>query len=184
MRGFYFIVLSLVILSGQTISTYSTPIVKLYSDPALNETTAYDTVPGTLMVHVVLENLPTKVSGIEFKIISDGGFTGVWIGETIHLGLWRGTSPNGIGIVVTPCETPPIYLLTSKYVMFGTSSTCSYLEVVPDSLAQIIVICDCGPDGCLYPHEGEGGKLIINPDNNCIIPVERTSWGRIKAIYK
>ena len=155
------------------------PVVKLYSDSLFSDTTIVDTSSCILKVYVVIENYP-GVTATQFKIEGSTGFTGSWLGETVQVGLCRGTSVSGIEIGFYTCLHPPLHILTITYSMVGTSESGSYLQVVPGPSIPIIMVCDCSQTTCLIPIEAEGGRLYTNVG---IVPIQHTTWGRVKHLF-
>lgn len=162
--------------------------VNLYSDPAHTTKYAQDNAPGVLIVYVVHEAQPivpnvTVATSLDFKIVQSSGFTGVWASEsTTHLFL--GSSPAGIRFAYGGCLELPTRVLEVQYATFGTSEECSYLEVVghPDQICGSNAICafDCD----FEYHVPIGGRLYINPNAQCSVPIAPTTWGKIKSLYR
>ncbi len=113
--------------------------------------------------------------------MSSPGFAGTWVGDNSPF-LTFGTSAAGIVIGFENCEVPPFEVLQTTYTLYGTSSPCAFLEVAahPDY-----------PQGLAFPNcyadftPAIGGRLTINPDGTCPpLPVETSTWGRVKALYR
>jgi len=111
-----------------------------------------------------------------------------------HLGdLWNtatsiGTSIGGVSLGYGACYAAPFVMGSANF--FGTvAPACSRITIVADPLAPT-----GGIEGvdCLLPPDGPnknvptGGTGIVNGDEtcNCNVPVEDTTWGGIKALYK
>ncbi|MCK4776515.1 MAG: hypothetical protein KAT30_17080, partial [Candidatus Krumholzibacteria bacterium] len=73
------------------------------------------------------------------------------------------------------------------YFAQGLSPPCSYIQVVADPLAYDppgIQVADCAfPPNVV---NATGGDVVVNPDASCMcnIPVEETTWGKVKALYR
>jgi hypothetical protein len=157
--------------------------INIYSDAAFRSKDALDVAPGTLTFFVVHER-PLPLDGISaaFKIAPSVGFTGVWLSETSPF-LVMGTSPNGIRIAYGGCEDLPVLILEVSYTVFGTSEDCSNLTVIahPEEDQRGPLIVDCNFDFII----ASGGRLIINPTPQCPpVPVESSTWGKLKALYR
>ena len=107
------------------------------------------------------------------------------LGEDEYRGhiVWAGPAWTDTDLLID------VYVLTD-YCLYNywvksdetTQATCSFLDVVRHPDEDFIVINDCIG---LFPTEGQGGKLIVNPDGNgCAVRVEQNTWGRIKALYQ
>jgi hypothetical protein len=153
--------------------------VRLYCDSLYTCTEAYDTTSGVLKVYVVLEDASFGVTGGTFMLGASTGFTGFWIGDTTPH-VFVGSSPTGIAMGFESCRVtpPPIYLLTATYVLSGTSTSDSYIEVLPHpQYWWCVEWVDCLFDF----YCAEAGRLTINPSG---VPAESTTWGRIKGMYE
>jgi hypothetical protein len=161
--------------------------VNIYSDPAFTSKEAFDTAPGTLTLFVVHENPVLPDQGrtySEFRITPSVGFTGVWLSETSPFPV-IGTSPTGIQIGYGYCVTLPALVLQVTYTVFGTSEDCSRLDVAehPQNIfaEDAPVTVDCNFEFLI----GTGGRLTVNPTANCPpVPVESSTWGKVKALYR
>jgi hypothetical protein len=159
----------------------------IYSDPAFTSKEAFDTAPATLTLFVVHENPVLADQGrtySEFRIVPSVGFTGVWLSETSPFPV-IGASPTGIQIGYSYCVSLPALVLEVTYAVFGTSEDCSYLDVVehPQNMfgEDVPVTVDCN----FVYFSGTGGRLTVNPTANCPpVPVEPSTWGKVKALYR
>jgi hypothetical protein len=155
--------------------------INIYSDPAHTSKEAFDLAPGTLTVFVVHEQA-TGANAVAFRIAASDGFTGVWLSDTSDFFV-AGTSPTGVQVGYQSCVGPTVLALEVTYTVFGTSDDCSYLEVAAhpdfDYGGPYIAVC------VGYPEVGHGGRLTINPNPSCSpVPVEPSTWGRVKALYR
>jgi len=71
-----------------------------------------------------------------------------------------------------------VIVLSVTYLLPGTSSACSCLRIVPYPGDEPYIVCN-GCDFMELPCSG-GGSLHVN----CTVPVESTTWGRVKALYR
>jgi len=170
-------------------------IIALYSDSEFTSTKAIDTTPGRILtVYVVHQSDRQDVKqhyAADFRIVRGGGFTGTWLSDTPRPG-WSvgGNSQDGIWMYyleegLRSCLRPPTHLLTVQYALLGTSPANSFLEVTgappPDPLWGLCVrLYWCGMRSGDYPDIALGGRLTINST----VPVEATTWGRIKNLYR
>ena len=113
-----------------------------------------------------------------FKLSESPGFTGVWTGDTPHTGGVFGDTRTGIHLVEVSCLASPAHILTVTYQLAGTSSPCATIAVVEaDGAGVRMNSCDSG--GML----AAGSTLTVNPAG-CPVPVESTTWGKLKAFYR
>ena len=86
------------------------------------------------------------------------------------------------------CVSTDFNFVNVLYRSFGSADLCSSLEVVPNpaALSGTIEATDC-TDPAPLTSTADGSDLTVNcsdPDRcGRIVPVENTSWGRIKALY-
>jgi len=157
--------------------------LNLYSDQLHTSTQVYDQVPGLITVYVFQEDQQSDgySTAASFTVVSSEEFTGVWLSDTSPF-LTLGTSPTGISLSYGGCRPLPIQALEIRYITFGTSSDCSYLEVVKPSDWDFPVTLPCEGFGW---NVATGGRLTVNPAPNCTpLPIAPTTWGRIKAMYQ
>jgi hypothetical protein len=156
--------------------------INIYSDPAFTSKEAFDLAPGMLTLYAVHEHASDRLTAA-FMIAPSVGFTGVWLGETSPFST-IGMSPTGIRIAYGQCLDTPALILEVTYTVFGTSDDCSYLEVVehPEEVCGGPVFLDCPNFDTWF---GTGGRLTVNPNETCTpIPIEPSTWGKVKALYR
>lgn len=115
-----------------------------------------------------------------------GGLPWTHLGDQISFPTVIGTTISGISIGYGACLAAPIYLGLSNF--FGSAApACSWLAIVPDpaSLSGQIEGVDCAtPANKTFPG---GGYATVNPDATCSCPgspVESSTWGSVKALYR
>lgn len=164
----------LAMLSPARASEWGT--IAIFSDATLTDPTLVDDVPR--MVDIYIAHLDFGgVTGSEFRTEADAGFTGVWLSETSPWSPYViGTSPTGVAIAYAQCVMSDIIVIKATYLLTGTSAPCSRLRVVPSPGHDLVVCSGChfvdGPCGA--------GSLAVS----CPVPVEETTWGRVKALYR
>ncbi len=157
-------------------------MIGLFADTGGNDCNLVDNAPGPFSVHVVLIN-HGGAAVCEFQVLGSRGFAGTHLSDTPVLGNPVGDSQNGIFINLMGCRTAPTHVLTINYNGFGLSSLCSTLEVIENgnALPPTPSITDCvGTRSLAFVK-----AMIVNPTASCTcaVPVEETTWGRIKSIY-
>ncbi|NIO00803.1 MAG: hypothetical protein GTO42_01475 [Candidatus Latescibacteria bacterium] len=182
------LLLGVVVLFISTVSFAQGGLIGLYIDPWGDDCDIEDCKVEIINVYVVHKFAPSP-SACQFMIVSSDGFTGAYLGEETPLmnGCMFGNSQRGISIAYGECASTPVHILTLRYYLYGTSKPNSYLQVVgdPTNVTPGIYIVDCTTPPTLIP--AIGGRAYINGDGtvSCsTTPVEPTSWGRIKSLYK
>jgi hypothetical protein len=166
-----------ILLWSASRSTAAIDRIDLYVDPAYSVHEVFDSAPGLLKVYVVHEHT-SGATGSAFRIVSSPGFTGTWVSETSPFTNIGGTTPTGVEMSCSGCIAPSALLFEVTYAVFGTSSTCSFLEVVKHPNYPFIYIPDCFAD---EPSPATGGTLVVNPDATCsTVSIRPTTWGRSK----
>lgn len=152
--------------------------IHLYTDPAFTDTTATDDSAGTLSIYVVWRGGPPDAVAWWLKITESPGFTGAWTGDTPHTGGFFGDTRTGIHLVEVSCLPDPAHVVTVVYQTFGTSAPCQTISVTAAGAAGIR-INSCDAQGL----PANGSTLVVNP-LGCPVPIEKTTWGAVKALYE
>jgi hypothetical protein len=158
----------------------------LYGNEAGTVCGIYDNVPGQIYNIYVFHMYATEVADAEFRVEQQAGANLAWLGDTGTLYPTMGTAPEGIMVLYWPfCLSSPLHILTITYQGTVSSADCSYLHVLGIMEGVPPLAAGCDP---YYPmtYEAGGGSLVINPTDDCPcdVPVEETTWGRIKSLYK
>ena len=106
----------------------------------------------------------------------------VHLGDTWAFLLVFGTSVDGASIAYQLCLSDAIYLGSASF-MGSSAPPCTEISIVPDPpIHETIRAIDCS-GAFMIP---TGGLLYVNPDLTCqcSVPVEETTWGGIKALYR
>jgi hypothetical protein len=144
---------------------------------------------GVMTVYVVCWALGTDcVLAVAFRVISGGGFTGTYLGETILHGLGFGNTQDGIAVIGIT-QSLPVAVAAINYMTDGSSPPCSWLDTTADpGFGYEWDSCD----GELLAWTGRG-PLVVNAwqaENQCenvwCLPVatEEHTWGKVKSLYQ
>lgn len=154
--------------------------LRLYADPAFTQCTLSDAAPGVVSVYVAMT--VSDADWVRFRVAASSGFTGVWLSDASPFFL-LGSSQTDLGVAFNNCLGGTFLVLTMAYQLFGTS-TCSELAIAPPVGFPVPFF-----DSCFfaeYPlwhnsplHVNCDGSLDCNP-----VPVESSTWGRVKALYR
>lgn len=134
--------------------------------------------------------------GVRFRVVAGPGVTMTYLSET-HYYPTLGDTQNGITVCYQQCLTAPL-IATIQYMAYGTSSINTRINVVPHPETNAVEVMNCegtisgvpvqplsvNPEGgaCLPPvWYGQPAK----PQDFCqALPVKKTTWGSIKALYE
>jgi hypothetical protein len=166
--------------------------IEIFADPFGAICDFVDAVPGLVFAYAVHVYTPGATSA-RFAVVWETGMRMAYLGETVtppYYGV--GNSRTGILISYGSCVTSPNMILTYSFFAHGTSDPCSYIFIVPIPDIGIVQVEDCAsPPNLLSTH---GGCAPINDDGSCPcvfrycppppVPVEQSSWGQIKSLYR
>jgi hypothetical protein len=141
-------------------------------------------------IFIVLKHNTGGVKVAKFRVENTSAMT--YIGETAAPGtLTIGSAQAGIEVAFTACQAFDAYVMKVTYFGSGTSTPCSYFNVIPHPGSQVpgqTMIVDCAlPFGSV--HAIPSGQAIINPGPppvqcDCNVAAGETTWGSIKALYR
>lgn len=152
-----------------------------------------DNTDGYMVVHVFHEGTP-GATACQFKVEIFGAPL-TWVGDQYSFPTVIGSSQNGVAMLYDACLASPIHLMKITYL--GISNACDRISIVddPNATPPGIYVTDCAtPDPNLLV--AGGTQTYINVDGNCWncspyydppwcdVPVEETTWGRVKEMYK
>jgi hypothetical protein len=176
------IALILLLVAGSVPVADAWPVgrIAIFSDEALTNTTLDDDSMRAVDIYIAHVD-HYGVTGSRFKIEAEPGFTGIWLGETSP---WApniiGTSTTGVSIYYAQCAADDIVLIKSTYWLLGTSQFCTGLTVVPDPGANGYTLCT----GCNFVELPCGPPGALRVGCPAPVPVQESTWGRVKALYR
>ena len=170
--------------SAPTARAQNDGAILLFSDPDYTSCSVIDVADQEYTVYIVHVD-DSGVIASQFRVRNEAGLT--YVREQI---LWTvlGNTQSGMTVLYdNECVSGEILVGTVGYAGTGTSSSCSYLSIAPFGFGVNEVeatTCEPEPEKIIpFP-----GRLFVNPDPSCpcelVVPVEETSWGRIKALYE
>jgi hypothetical protein len=153
--------------------------IALYTDTQYSNCKLVDSSPGVVSVYVV-HHVSSAATASQFMVEANSGVTLSYVGETSPYSTVIGSSQSGASIAYGACFYSDVLVLTLSYFATGTSTACSYLQVVPDpqSLYGYIEGVDCSSNRL----EASGARLVVNSDGTCECgpTTSYTNWGVIK----
>jgi hypothetical protein len=173
--------------------------IVISSDPGLTDCTIVDA--GSLIIVYIGHLYSQDVTGARFKF-DIGGLP--WVHLQTNSPYWTMGDPlNGITVCYGSCLSSPDVIL--EMLFFGSfAPTCSYVGIAGHPVDGDIWALDC-ESNMVY---ASGGQAIVNPDGSCFchadpgkakvkhetkrsaanfcsaVPVEQSTWGMIKALYR
>ena len=188
MKKILLLVMGVVMLMSVNAVAQNVGAIMLYTDPA-GTTCNLTTDPAVPVTVYVFHSFHTGVSASRF-MIENKGTNWLYLFESPQGGAQPiGDTNAGASFAYPSCQASDYNFVNVTYQAVGAAGVCSSLEVVPDpaSLSGTIEATDCS-----FPFPlkftADGSNLTVNcPDLplQCgrIVPVESTSWGRVKALY-
>lgn len=139
----------------------------LYGDAAGTVRDIHAGEYGDVTIYVVLYNhFSDAVADIQFSAPPPACFNAVYVGDSSDF-TWAGDSRSLVW-VWGPFDHGSHHILTTTYSGQGITPECCWFEPQSDRL-------ELGLNG-----------VWINPNeaHNCVAPVEQSTWGAIKAMYR
>ena len=135
---------------------------------------------GGLIQIFVWHAFTTGATASEWMLdVSDTDWT--HLGDTKDFDLVIGTSITGVSIAYELCLAGDFKLMTVNFFSNTPAPTCTWIQIVAAPGKAGVRAVDCAENSFLIP----GGRGIVNPDQTCLVdPVEKSTWGQIKALYR
>lgn len=182
------LLLSVCLLVVASMAFAQTGSIGLFADPGATSCDVYDAAAGLVLVYVVHVFTPGATAS-QFMVTGSGTMTYLSEAVTapfIKIGTCAGPGATGCAIAYGACVGSPNMILTLQYFASGTTPACDLIQVVADPSATPpgIYVTDCADPPLLLT--ATGGTAIVNPVEGCFcnVPVEETSWGQIKSLYR
>ncbi len=155
--------------------------VGVFADPGATNCNMVD-AGGLVQVYISHVNT-TGATASQFMLVPGPGWT--HLGDTWNFTTIIGVSIAGVSVAYGGCFSGAIALGVVNF--FGSvAPTCTLISIVPDPSAPSGEIegVDCEePANKMFP---TGGSATVNSDGSCdcSIPVQDTTWGGVKALYR
>ena len=179
------IVLVSIALLALTSAFAQAEVILVWADAGFT-TCNYDNPVALATVYVTHENV-VGTTASQYSLTENSG-TLTWIADVNQFTLSLGTSQTGYAVSYGGCLSGPIHVQNVLYSVAGTPAPCTGITVEPDpnALTGEIEGVDCGtPRVKTFPN---ASFMSFNTDGSCvcgeIVPVEETSWGKLKALYE
>ena len=174
-------IIFLLLSSSSGLSLAQAGSIGVFADPQ-GTSCDLDNTSGSMDVYCVHVDTP-GATACRFRVEVEGAPL-TYFGESSPFVNTYGNSQGGFGVSYGTCLKSPIHVLTISYS--GVSAACDMIRVVDDPTAIppgiYVTSCQMWPN----PFIASGGAAYINNDGSCPcnIPVEQTTWGKVKALYQ
>jgi hypothetical protein len=170
-----------VVLCANVAFAQNAGVIGIYADPDPGPPAdrAITDAGGLVQLHIWHAGAD-QVTASRFKV-DIGGLGWTLIGESWDFTLVVGTGLDGVAISYEYCLSGDIYLGSLNF--FGnTAPDCSLVAIVPDPISTTgrVEAIDCA-ENKIYPI---GYAATVNPDGVCPVPVQETTWGKVKSLYQ
>lgn len=186
MKRLLLVALFLAIVAGTAFAQPRPGMIGISADPDGTSCNIYDAVPGLVSMYVV-HLYGEEVTSSTWVARTPLCNAMTYLQDTAVFPGTSGNSQTGVTIQYGACWSSPIHILTVNWIGQGTTPDCCPFVIVPHPLAASgqIETDDC--DSNLMYATGFGAH--VNPSGNCIncwtpFPVEETTWGQVKALYR
>lgn len=157
-------------------------------DPLGTDCNLTDPSTPALCSYYVVHVCSPGATGIQYKINS--GHTGTAFPDAPVFPVTIGSAATGVSIGYGECLGGVIHTLSLQYFCQGTTPPCSSIDVVghPTATPPGLLAVSCEQSFV----DAEGRSSSIEPDQSCVcdapdcgtIPVEASTWGNIKALWR
>jgi hypothetical protein len=181
----------MVAVLAASVSAQVPPTLQVFTDPSLNERFYRCGTPGTTdEVFVVLRDAPFVVSAVDFSIQYPASM--IWLADlpptndyTSNEWVSIGNSPTGIAVAWANCcmvdgAQGPFVVMRALVYWFGNCD-CAPIFVGGASPAKTHPTMVRNGD---FREFDVVGMLTVYDPYLCDTPVEATTWGRVKALYR
>jgi hypothetical protein len=160
--------------------------IGLYADPSGESCNIVATTPFAL-TYVYVVHVTDGAAASMFRAPKPACWTGAtWIGDSTPYcaGVGCGDSQTGIALVYGACRID-VHILTITYFVQGASESCCLYPLLPHpwSPGGQVEVADCQ----FNPGVAMGLIAAVNGGPTCPcgypVPVEETTWGRVKSLY-
>jgi hypothetical protein len=162
--------------------------IGVFADPAGASCDLLDAVPGLYNVYVVHVFTPGATAS-QFAVTWTAGMMFLSESPTApYIKIGTCSQPGtGCAIAYGGCIGSPNMILTISFFAQLLSAPCSMFHVIPDQTAPAktsVLVTDCGDPPLLL--NATGGEAFVNNNGSCPcnVPVEETTWGGIKSMYR
>ncbi len=161
----------------------------------------YDVGAG-LAVYYIVHIYTSGAVGVEYSAPAPWCLKGQYLSDTNAFPVTIGNSQTGVSVGYGSCRASPILVQAIQFFVHGLTPNCCCYDVRAHPVNGGPNVVDCA-DNLLI---AAGGRGIINSNLNCScwacmsaacaeafrsqqggciqpVPVEETSWGRVKSIY-
>jgi hypothetical protein len=155
-----------------------------FADATATVDTVFDTGPSVVDIYFVLTINDVGAggaSGLKFTAPKPPCLNAVFLGETYNFPVF-GTAQDGVWVMLNGCPVGQFHIGTLSFTVEGLTGDCCWYVPQPFPSASEVEVEYCGGGWTwVFP----ASSLLINP-NDCPSPspVEESTWGRIKELYK
>jgi hypothetical protein len=176
------LLLTLVLMVSASMAFAQGGSVGIFADTGGTNCNLADATAG-LCAYYVVHVYHAGAAASQFAAPKPACHMGTFLSDTAVYPVTIGGSQAGVAIGYGTCQAAPTHVLTMNVFCMGLTGQCCRWPVVADPnvpSGQIeIVLCD---NSLVF---GTGGEGIVNsnPTCNCDVPVQDSTWGKVKSLY-
>lgn len=181
------ILLAVVGLTAASLAFAQAGSVGMFADPGGMNCNLLDSGGAGVKLYYVVHVNTTGATASQYSAPVPACMLGtgaIYLADTNPHAVTLGNSQTGVAVAYGACLTGPIHTQTIQVFAMGITPPCCYWPVTgdPNLPSGLIEGADCSYV-TFYP---TGGVGIINsqPNCDCNIPAEDTTWGQLKALYE
>ncbi|HEX5133568.1 MAG TPA: hypothetical protein VFX92_13915 [Candidatus Krumholzibacteria bacterium] len=186
MKKFVLTVAILAVSAAPAFAQIGAPAV--YADAAGNDCNITPGAQFTTFSAYIVHKSVTGATGSSFKLTTPSGNGFIYQASVPAAGLLTiGAIETGISVAYGGCITGDLLVFTINYFATaapGAVPPCQYvvLEADPSALQGTPLVVDCD----YLEYSVVPGKGIIASDASCTcnIPVQESTWGKVKSLYR
>jgi len=99
-------------------------------------------------------------------------------------GIYLGDPYSDFTASYNECVSSEVLILSLTHMWFGQTMVCGQMRVAPANGQSSVLKTDCAAQDA----PASGGEFYFNPGPECGLycydPVEPSTWGRVKALYR
>lgn len=159
-------------------------VMSLYADPAF--TTCNVANPSAVQYAYVVLDATSGATAVQYALSDNTGGAIVWLADQYMFPLVLGNSQSGVAVSFGGCLQGQIHVQNVVYTVESEPGICTFIEFVPDPGAPTggLEAVNCSQ----VKWAPESDILTFRADGTCwcstIRPVEASTWGRVKSLYR
>jgi len=188
MKRLLMLAFTVIIVTGLA---YSQPVhdgsIDIFSDLGQTSCDIVDQM-GQIDMYIFHTHTNTGAMASQWRLETPSGWAPIRLSVTPQVPfLSLGDIDTDYSVAYINCQTGSFPIATVSYFGSGNSTGCEYFSILPAADSLAVGIIECVDETFEYiPRGGQARthNLAIDPGCACTVPIEETTWGRIKSLYE